>query len=531
MSFGGLAAVYVDSKLTVLGDDYVSRYETCVRLVQNGSGMSVASVWGESGGGSLAFGLGKPESALDAAFFHSRGMSVLDLPLREISFNTGPNASACVDLPERIDGNFTFIDSPAFGDVNFTFYVNGVLNHSATATVSHYRQSDHDYYRYNASFFWYPGACGNYNVTAVAQDDSGVIAEGSVDVTVTRACCNLVVYYPGAFCGDSLSLVVAFSKARTQSQTDGSGYFQTTDYEPTIAWGNDTYALDQPTGSPTIDMYVNGSLAASVNYTDGSGLCSFQLPLNGLASPSCFNVTVAVEESSRFQGTAVSQVFNLTRVSVLDDPAAADASTFRMIYSMSVLNGTCTTYLNASNAVETTVTAFNRSAFNVPASFVAGRLEKRVSTDASGFLNITGWSYAYLRVVSPCNFSGSTVSNPWADVNRDRRVDMKDTGLVSRLYGTGFGDARYNWTCDLNADGKIEMKDIGIISRDYGHVVNYLPNGVYSLNFDLSRWTAAASPGCPRAPHGSACRARPTWSSSLPSATRRRSPTTAATPV
>jgi hypothetical protein len=481
LNFSGPVQSYVDSKITVLGDDYISRYETFVRLVQNGSGMSVASNWGESGLGSFATGAESKRSIYTTAF-SARPTQTLSSPPNDVTVTAYPNASACVDLPETIDSSLVLNSSA--GALTFSFYINGTCKGSDSATLTRCYSDGQWWYVYNASFLWYPDVIGSYSVDVLANetDTNSTIGEGNVAVSVGRAYCNLVVYYLGAFAGDNMTLVVAFSKARTQDQTDGSGYFQTVNFAPTISWNNSAYSLDQATQSPTIHLYVNGQ-RTDLNDTSGTGVCSLSLNSSGLP---CLNVTAAIDQNDRFRGNDISQVFNLTRVSVLDDPTvAANPQAFYMNYSMSVLNGTDITYVNSGNVVQTQVTVLNRSACNVPAFFMAGVLGTRVATNASGFLTIPPSSnYTCLRAVSASNFSNSTILNPWTDINRDRKVDMKDVGIVAKAYNTKLGNATYNWTCDVNADGKVDMADVGAVSRDFGNSVNYLPNGAYSPNLD-----------------------------------------------
>jgi len=54
------------------------------------------------------------------------------------------------------------------------------------------------------------------------------------------------------------------------------------------------------------------------------------------------------------------------------------------------------------------------------------------------------------------------------DVNHDGKVDMKDLGLVCRVFNTSPEDPNWNPACDVNHDGKVDMKDIGLVARDFG---------------------------------------------------------------
>jgi len=54
------------------------------------------------------------------------------------------------------------------------------------------------------------------------------------------------------------------------------------------------------------------------------------------------------------------------------------------------------------------------------------------------------------------------------DVNVDGKVDMKDVGIVARLFRVPPTDPLWNPDCDINVDGKVDMKDVGIVARHFG---------------------------------------------------------------
>ena len=54
------------------------------------------------------------------------------------------------------------------------------------------------------------------------------------------------------------------------------------------------------------------------------------------------------------------------------------------------------------------------------------------------------------------------------DVNVDGMVDMKDVGIVARLFRVPRTDTLWNPDCDINVDGKVDMKDVGIVARHFG---------------------------------------------------------------
>ena len=54
------------------------------------------------------------------------------------------------------------------------------------------------------------------------------------------------------------------------------------------------------------------------------------------------------------------------------------------------------------------------------------------------------------------------------DVNIDGKVDMKDVGIVARLFQVPPTDTLWNSSCDINIDGKVDMKDVGIVAKHFG---------------------------------------------------------------
>jgi hypothetical protein len=56
----------------------------------------------------------------------------------------------------------------------------------------------------------------------------------------------------------------------------------------------------------------------------------------------------------------------------------------------------------------------------------------------------------------------------YTDITGDGKVDVKDVALVSSLYGSKYGDGKYNSTADLNNDYKIDVRDVAAVSSNYG---------------------------------------------------------------
>jgi len=476
-NFTGVLKGYFDSKITVSGDDYISRYQVLARLAQNGSEFYLSFKGCESGVGSLVFGE-VPQSFANRAEFLTQGTKVLDSIPTDIVVSPVPE-SGRVDLLQDIYADLS--DHGSFGTLNFTYYFNGTL-----AGVDPFVQYElypgeegHPPHRgYLSVWGWFPDIQGTYHIEVLAIDSySGVEQEyGDAFVTVDRGNSNLLMYYPGAFCSDSLDLLVAFGKARSQDQNDGSGYFKTIDFAPTITWNNGTYALDEPTNPPIIKLYVNESNVANLTSDDGSGICNLAFSLAAYPLPCHLNVTAAIDATERFNGFQISQILNLTKISVQDDPAAvAPNSTSYIRYSMSILNDTSanyvnasSVYVNASNIVSTSVVILNNSAYNVMTFFTTGYLRYR---DAQSNGNITipvGCNYTLLRVVRACYSSNtSSAVNPATDVNANNITNMQDIATIIAYFNRKLGDAGYSWTVDVNGDGVINSKDSAAAILDF----------------------------------------------------------------
>jgi outer membrane protein assembly factor BamB/PKD repeat protein len=54
------------------------------------------------------------------------------------------------------------------------------------------------------------------------------------------------------------------------------------------------------------------------------------------------------------------------------------------------------------------------------------------------------------------------------DGKPDGKCDMRDVGLVAKLFGKIETDPEYDSICDVVYDGKIDMKDVGLVARHFG---------------------------------------------------------------
>lgn len=92
-------------------------------------------------------------------------------------------------------------------------------------------------------------------------------------------------------------------------------------------------------------------------------------------------------------------------------------------------------------------------------------------------VNLTGyWSYdVATRIVTLTVDHASlvevTINWILGDVNGDGVVDASDLSVLSKSYGSKFGDPDWNSDCDFNIDSKVDVSDLFILSKNYGKTV------------------------------------------------------------
>jgi hypothetical protein len=55
-----------------------------------------------------------------------------------------------------------------------------------------------------------------------------------------------------------------------------------------------------------------------------------------------------------------------------------------------------------------------------------------------------------------------------SDINKDAVVDIFDTILLARLFGSTSSDSKWNPTADMNSDGVIDIYDTMMLAENYG---------------------------------------------------------------
>lgn len=112
------------------------------------------------------------------------------------------------------------------------------------------------------------------------------------------------------------------------------------------------------------------------------------------------------------------------------------------------------------------------------ASWIGYSLDNQPNITITGNKNLTGLSNgAHNIIVYFTDSTGKTGSSDkiyffycLGDINGDKKIDMKDIGNCSKLFGLKIGLPNWDSKCDLNDDGKIDMKDIGTLSKQFGKV-------------------------------------------------------------
>jgi hypothetical protein len=54
------------------------------------------------------------------------------------------------------------------------------------------------------------------------------------------------------------------------------------------------------------------------------------------------------------------------------------------------------------------------------------------------------------------------------DLTGDKKVDIRDLGLVCRAFGSYPGESQWNPIADINKDGKVDIKDVAAVARHFG---------------------------------------------------------------
>jgi archaellum component FlaF (FlaF/FlaG flagellin family) len=109
--------------------------------------------------------------------------------------------------------------------------------------------------------------------------------------------------------------------------------------------------------------------------------------------------------------------------------------------------------------------------------------ESRTITLTADTKNVTAGHHYVLTAVaiieemdynpSDNRLAGPTITIRFlGDINGDGKVDMKDIGVLARLFGIKAGDTNWNPDCDLNSDGKINLRDVAMAAKNFGKTMD-----------------------------------------------------------
>jgi parallel beta-helix repeat protein len=133
-------------------------------------------------------------------------------------------------------------------------------------------------------------------------------------------------------------------------------------------------------------------------------------------------------------------------------------------YGINSENFNLTTYVNTISIATQTVTLTSVSSTTITFAWNTSGFAKGSYTVSAYAWPVPGETHT-----ADNNFTDGTVyvGIP-GDVNADRKVDMKDIGIICLAYGSYPGHPKWNPNADINGDGKVDMRDIGITCLNYG---------------------------------------------------------------
>jgi hypothetical protein len=360
-------------------------------------------------------------------------------------------------------------------------------------------------YFYEAHLIWTPELVGSHKlISGVTAGDldafldamingTGMIALTEVYLDIQRCPSNIVLNYPEAIYGDTLPITVALSKPRPYGFFSNNFYSAVT-LAPRFSYGGVEYVVDEGINSSLVRLYIDGTLV-SANLTDANGLVHFSTILNFTG----VNMTVVVDGPSFLYENRLERIVSFTRVNVSDVPAAG-SDQFNLTYSVNGLAGGGELYVRVENPLETRVSLFDRSVWNVPVSIISAKFVSRLKAKMFGSASDIPAGSDYLRVVS---FHNDTVVA--SDINNDGIVDLDDVIIVGNAFGSYPGHPRWNPDADLDGDDIVDITDVVLVSMNFGRadVYNfyYPPQGVY-LVFDSGQVVYVDSRGCVGLPSG-----------------------------
>jgi len=395
-------------------------------------------------------------------------------------------------LPMNASAKYT-VDIRLQGFVWILFYLDFMNGTGFLAATSLY-QDVGPLYVYETSLVWSPTVTGSHKIIAGVVNGTmtdfaramrygeGLIASNEVGIDIQRCPSNVVLDFPEALYGDTFPVTVAVAKPRPY-QFQATEFYNATTLAPKLSYNGADYAIDEPTADILIKLYANDTLVFWTWSTDVYGLVRFQISGNFTS----LRLKAAVDESSLLSLKTVERSVSRGMVRVYDVPTAGNKK-FQLNYTINKPTSVQEFYVGVEYPLMATSNLFNQSVWNLPVSVTSAKFVSQIQSQVGHSVNIPVDSN-HLRVFSPYN---NTLRG---DVNYDGKVDMKDTGIVVKAYGSYPDHSGWNPDADVNRDYKVDMKDVGVVTKYFGSTVVYLV-------FDTGQSVLVDSQGCVRIPSG-----------------------------
>jgi hypothetical protein len=212
----------------------------------------------------------------------------------------------------------------------------------------------------------------------------------------------------------------------------------------------DTSTMDpDSTGTGPFNQYLNRTknviTAKGYNVTTDENRMNVYV-LQAPLLPDVAVLSLAVSKTIVGQGYCVA-----VNVTVVNQGASAES------FNLTVYANTSAVYshmviLESGNSTAIIV-VWNTTGFGI-GDFTMGAYAEPLPSEADTADNTFTGGRVYVGVVG--------------DVNRDRKVDMRDIGYVARRFMISQSDSLWDSNADINGDGKVDMKDIGPTARHFG---------------------------------------------------------------
>lgn len=353
--------------------------------------------------------------------------------------------------------------------LTFDFYFNHTeLLGNATIKPMHLGEL----YIYIAYFYWTPRELRylgdsefHINLTDASQT---LIAEGSLQINITKCPNQLRLLFPDTFVGENLNLMIVVSFPRVYQAPTPLDYVHTYRLAQEFNHDNTTYMVDDlELSAPVfVGVYENFVLKENVSLSE-SGLETVSLGVD-FSNITWMDVLANITSGLTTQGYA-REFITLTNSSVV----CANVTSENFSFSSGVLG--LDTYnrsrVGADTNVETYVDAFGNPLSNLSVTNLAGRLWMKGDSK----LNFTSDERHFLRL-SLFYYENSTAPS-YVDLDKDGEITIFDVVLVTTRYGIDIEES-LDWVTDhqydVDGSGMIDIFDIIAISSNFNKKVYYV---------------------------------------------------------